>query len=147
MLIIHSTLLNVTRSFCCSETFIKHTHTLGMTLIKRGNFKQKSCNFHIREGQEECLIWENHSSSPPPPHPHPTFTLLIPSCQTYLSFRSFCFSSLSCPCSIFPHSTSVFGNDLIKAGLVACPLCVIATGVCLYFALQLPASFFCSRIS
>lgn len=144
MLIIHSTLLNVTRSFCCSETFIKHTHTLGMTLIKRGNFKQKSCNFHIREGQEECLIWENHSSSsPPPPHLPCSSHLVKPICH----IRSFCFSSLSCPCSIFPHSTSVFGNDLIKAGLVACPLCVIATGVCLYFALQLPASFFCSRIS
>lgn len=126
MLIIHSTLLNVTRSFCCSETFIKHTHTLGMTLIKRGNFKQKSCNFHIREGHLPC---SSH--------------LVKPICH----IRSFCFSSLSCPCSIFPHSTSVFGNDLIKAGLVACPLCVIATGVCLYFALQLPASFFCSRIS
>lgn len=142
MLIIHSTLLNVTRSSCCSETFIKHTHTLGMTLIKRGNFKQKSCNFHIREGQEECLIWENHSSSPP--HTH-TSHLVKPICH----FEAFVFllSLVKGACSILPHSTSVFGNDLIKAGFVACPLCVIATGVCLYFALQLPASFFCSRIS
>lgn len=37
-------------------------------------------------------------------------------------------------------------NDLIKQDFVSCPLCITASGVCLYFTQQLQAKFFCSGI-
>lgn len=98
--------------------------------------------------------------------------LLIPSCHLHLphlSWYSFippkknhypnCLHISYFPLYPFPSSVlppfcptvylclSIRGNDLIKEGFVACPLCIIASGVCLYFTQQLRAAFFCSQIS